>query len=293
MRRTAGELLTAKKPEAVLLLSWQIWQLGDHPLADEVYNLALSGAAIEDHDLLLIALEYLCETQQWPRADGVLQQLLANEKLANRAAIWRLGSAINQRRGMLARSVACLEKAMDLEYQNLPEAIDLQVVRHDYQGLMNHYQQLALAVTMLEAEPPQEFLAKVVRSADRWRSLDPDATAACQLAAKSLQALGAKDLAWDYLTTPIGMKPNEAAPWHNLAHTLRGDGDFQLADRAFANAYQAEPTNAQILWERAQNLQQLGKTHEARQLYRDLASGTWQPRFQWIQQQARTFLNRN
>ena len=32
-----------------------------------------------------------------------------------------------------------------------------------------------------------------------------------------LKLLGARDLAWDYLTTPIGQKPNEAAPWRNLA----------------------------------------------------------------------------
>jgi tetratricopeptide (TPR) repeat protein len=143
------------------------------------------------------------------------------------------------------------------------------------------------AMTTLQVAPPPDFADKVVRAADRWRALDRDGTAACQAAAKILQGLDARDLAWEYLTTPVGLQPNESAPWLSLAQTERGEGDYDLADRAYTAAFEAEPTNAQILWDRAQNLQQAGKRVAAQQVYRQLAGGDWQPRFSSLQVQAR------
>ena len=87
--------------------------------------------------------------------------------------------------------------------------------------------------------------------------------------------MGAKKLAWDYLTTPLAGKPNEAAPWNSLAQTLRQQGEFDLADRAYATAYEIEPTNAQILWDRAQALQQTGRFDDAKKLFQTIAAGEW------------------
>jgi hypothetical protein len=52
-------------------------------------------------------------------------------------------------------------------------------------------------------------------------------------------------------------------------------------------AFAAEPTNAQLLWDRAQYLQQQGQIAESRKLMRELAEGTWQPRFNGLKAQAR------
>ena len=89
----------------------------------------------------------------------------------------------------------------------------------------------------------------------------------------------------------MGLRPNEAAPWVNLAHTLQNDGSLDLADKAFALAFDAEPTNAQILWDRAENLLQTNRIEDARAVQRVLAEGTWQPRFQWMQEAAKQRLN--
>jgi Flp pilus assembly protein TadD len=131
----------------------------------------------------------------------------------------------------------------------------------------------------------------VVRTADRWRALDSDGEQACRAAARILQTLGGRDLAWDYLTTPVGLRPNEAGPWVSLAQTMRQQGDVELADRAYAAAFAAEPTNAQTLWDRAQNLRQAGRRVEAQRLFCTLAEGKWQPRFAWLQTQARAYVN--
>src|SRR5262249_42678482 len=156
-------------------------------------------------------------------------------------------------------AVPYLEKALELEYQQLPDVINLQAVRTDYGQLLAHYRTLAGAVVALKMPTASDLLARVIRAADRWRALDPDGTAACTAAAKVLNALGETDLAWDYLTTPIGQHPNQAAPWLSMAQTLRDEGALLLADRAYVEAFATEPTNAQILWDRVINLQQAGR----------------------------------
>lgn len=291
LRETSAEFLKKKRPGASLLLAYQCWQLGQQPLAEEILGDVLGTATDKNRQAILAGtIDFLMHAHQFARADALMQQLLEDKEVAESPVPWRLAALIAQRRGMLARSVACLERALDLEYKVLPELINLQTVRADYGNLLGHYQQLAAAMAALETEPPQGLLAKVVRAADRWRSLDADDTQACQAAAGILQVLGARELAWDYLTSPIGQKPNEAAPWLNLAQSLRQEANFELADRAFVNAFQAEPTNAQVLWDRAQTLQQNGRHAQARDLYRQIAQGNWQPRFQSLKQQAQWFL---
>jgi Flp pilus assembly protein TadD len=122
--------------------------------------------------------------------------------------------------------------------------------------------------------------------------LDDDDTMACQATARVLQRLGANAMAWEYLTTPMAEKPNEASPWLNLAQTFRKEGDFERADIAYVEAFKAEATTAQILWDRAQNLLQAGRVPEARRVYEQLAVGEWQPRFQGLKTQAQQFLDR-
>src|SRR5262249_24081222 len=134
-----------------------------------------------------------------------------------------------------------------------------------------------------------------LRSADRWRALDRDTGAGpdgCHLAASVLRALGERELAWDYLTTPLAATPGEAQPCAELAAELRRTGELTLADRADRAACEAEPTNAQYLWDRAQALREAGRTARARDLLRQLAAGPWQPRFRGLQEQARWLLER-
>ena len=90
----------------------------------------------------------------------------------------------------------------------------------------------------------------------------------------------------------MAQRPREAAPWANLARTLRRQGESALADEAFASAFAAEPTDAQLLWERAETLRRAGKLAESKKLLRQLADGTWQPRFATLKRQARTQLQR-
>jgi tetratricopeptide (TPR) repeat protein len=294
MHEAAAEMTTQKHPAAILLLARQAEELGEPALAEDLMSRALETTKDAGHRLVLLsALNFFKRHQKFDRVDALLKEALADQALERLASLWRLGAEMAQRKNALSRAVACLEKAMDLEFEALPDVVNVQTVRNDYQGLLNHYQQLAQAMNMLDVPVSKEFLAKVVRATDRWRALDPEATQACQLAAQILQTVGgreATDLAWEYLTTPIAHKPNEAAPWVALANALRPNGNVDLVDRAFAAAFAAEPTNAQILWDRAQHLMQAGRGEQARPLFEQLANGQWQDRFAPLRQQARGML---
>jgi hypothetical protein len=289
--KTAARLAKQKRRPAVLALARQGWQLDDPALANQLVGAALDGAPEKERaPLTLAAVAFFQETSQLPQADDLLQKLLADEKLAKRPALWRLAADIAQRRDMTTRSLECLERALDTEYARLPAVVDLQQVRAEYGKLLDHYQALTDAMLALKVRPPAGFLAKVVRAADRWRALDREAGPPCQVAARILRTLGERELGWDYLTTPVGLRPNESGPWAELAQALRRTGDLFLADRALKAACEAEPTSADLLWERAENLRQAGRLPQARDVLRQIADGRWQPRFQPTQARARALL---
>jgi tetratricopeptide (TPR) repeat protein len=120
--------------------------------------------------------------------------------------------------------------------------------------------------------------------------LDPDNPVPCPLAAQILFKLGARELAWDYLNTPLAVFPPEAESWLELARALARQEEVDLTDLAelaYEQASQAEPDNPQILWERAQNLERAGRKADAREVYRLLAVGRWEADFHWMKFEAR------
>ena len=121
--------------------------------------------------------------------------------------------------------------------------------------------------------------------------LDPDDTAACQLAGRIMAHLGDEALAWDYLTTPLADKPNESAPWLALAQAMANQQKVDWADRAYRQAFKSEATNAEILWMHAEFLRQHNRMEDAQELLEQIAGGTWQPRFDGIKAQAQQKLN--
>jgi len=290
MRKTTQSLIEHDRYVDAILLAWQCSELDCDSQSKEILTSALSSVSAEARfETTLVAVNFLLHTEQYARADALVASLLEEEAYAKMESLWQLASHIAKKRGMLARSLGFREKAMELQHQSQGRSgkVNVRTIRAAYGDLMDGYLELANAVTTLDREPPAKLVARVVRAADRWRSLDDDPTAACNAATKVLNTLGAEQLAWDYLTTPLAMRPNEAEPWRNLARTLRADGELELADRAYAAAYEAEPTNAQILWDHADLLQLAGRFTQARRLYQQIARGDWQPRFHWLQQKAK------
>ncbi len=287
-RDAAEKVTTQGDRTAALALAWQCHKLGDMVMADELFATAMRGVADDERPAMtLAAVDYLARTEQYARADALLQTVLEDERFGQLAWLWRVGAGLAEKQGMTARSVARLDRAMDIEYSRLPDEVDLESVRAAFSSLLERYQRLADSIASLGSEPPPELVGRVIRAADRWRSLDPDDTAACQTAARVLQRLGTRDAAWEYVTTPLADRSGEAPQWSSLAGTLRGQNEFDLADRAYRSAFDTEPTNAQVLWDHAQMLEQRGQADAARQFYRKIAESSWGPEFLSVQEQAR------
>jgi hypothetical protein len=287
LHQLATMLVKQDRPEAVIVLAWQCRQLEDNALADELFATVKDRSLKEYPSAALLGLEYLRHADRLAEAAAKLRGWLTEPEAARTPSLWRLGSELALEHHELGEAAAYLEKALDLEYQQLPEVINVEAVRAGYSPLMDLYQQLADAVVAWKIPGPEDFAARVIRTADRWRSLDSDSAAACQAAGLVLATLGDREAAWDYLTTATGQHANDSGPWLTLAKTLRDRSETQLADRAYAVACQCDPADAQIVWDRAVYLQQCGKTTQAWQLFHRLATGVWDPKFAALQEQAR------
>ncbi len=296
VHKASRKLVEQGRRPTVLTLAWQCHQLGNDDLGSGLLGVALAGAEPGDRFAVSLAgIEYLAATGQHARALVLLEPLLADDDTAQMSSLWRLGAALAQQQGMTARSAKMLEQALALEYEALDasDVVNLEKLRSDYGELLRRYGELATALASLEEEPSPELLARLVGAADRWRGMEDDVTQPCHQVARIFSTLGADALAWQYVTTPLAARPNEASPWVELAVAMKGESNFAMADRAYSEAFRSEGSNAQILWDHAQMLSELGRYEEARKLYEQIAGGDWQPRFKHLQQQAKQLVGAN
>ena len=206
----------------------------------------------------------------------------------------RRAYAVSTNRNQPGRAVERLERALDLEYTQDFGVLNLDEIRQDYQALLTYYARQADALRLLDQKAPTGFIAKVVRAASRWCALDPAGmAAACPLVGTVLRQVGEPDLAWDYQTTPLAQATTESAQWYQIATEMAGADQTVPADRAYASAFALDPTNAQILWDRANNLAKRGAmTAKARDLYGEIVEGTWDAKYQPLKDQAKAILER-
>jgi hypothetical protein len=234
----------------------------------------------------------------------MLTPLLDDDRFAGAASLWRLAADLAERRGRIASSVARWERVAELEYERLVEKhgeeYEVAAARQPYEALMRQYEKLvtatatsdSLAVDAMDRgssseealvekslggrrSRPAGLTARVVQAADRWRTLDADATDACLAAATVLSALGEQELAWQYATTPLAQQDATAAPYETIAEQLAARGVVDLALRAYDAAEAADRDNAKLLWDRAKLLEAHGRFAAARATYRRLAEGQW------------------
>jgi predicted Zn-dependent protease len=287
--RTADDYLVHDQRGAVLRLAQQCDHLGDSAAAENlVRKLTERPGDSLQFALALVSVDWLAQAQGAEKALTLLEPLLNDKRFGDNATLWRLAARLAVQGRQATRSFTCLERALDLEYRPLPDVLDLQAVRQDYGSLLAHFEARAGALATLEQPPPRDLVVRVVRAADRWRSLDVDGTAACQAAARILSSLGAPELAWDYLTTSY--TADQTTNWLAVAQGLQQSGDIALAERAYAAALEADSGNALIVWAHADMLRQAGRPAEARPLLRRLVQGQWAAQYKQIRDQARQVL---
>ena len=290
--RTAEQLVAKGRTAAAVHLAWQAFALGESNLAQELMGKALMKMSNAPPAIVLDAVLFVANTGKIALAQELLQPLLDHSAAGKLPEVWRTAADLATRRNQTRRSVEYLDRALELEFGRMPSEFDVRQPRAEYMALFAGFEQVVSAHKQLETSLPAEFVGRVVRAADRWRAFDSDPTPACQAAARLLRALDQPVLAWDYLTSPVAFKPNEADPFANLAKELANTGDPELAEKAYAAAFAAEPTNAELLWLRVGVLRQLGNAAETRRVLHQIVDGEWQPRFDWIKRQARQELDK-
>ena len=285
MHETARQFIDKKRYTAAVALAEQCWQLDERALAGTLLNEVLAAVKNQPDGWMttLAVVDFYQHNNELARADALLQPLLADPRLAEMPGLWRLAAALVERRGMETQAISYLEKALGLEYRHLPNVIDLNSWRADYGRLLNYYLKSARGAKALNAAAPPDLRAKTLRTIDRWRAHDPEANERCKTAAEIFNLLGETELAWDYHTTALLDQGLSVSTWQNLAESLSKEGDYRpVADEALLVAAQVEPSNAEVLWQRALNLRAAKQNEEADQLLRRLANETWPERYQGI-----------
>jgi hypothetical protein len=163
------------------------------------------------------------------RAERALAASLTDPTLAGRSDLWRRAAWVAAQRGRYGLAVERLERAMQIE-SRLPVRPHPVALWRDYFLILTCLALQADELAELGRAAPPELIDRVVRVADRWRSLDADGRTPCQAAAAVLHRLGARDLAWDYLTTALVGQGGGAAAWRALAAQQRQEGYAELAD---------------------------------------------------------------
>ena len=292
VEHVTGHVLRGPIDPSALAIARQLHQADERDAAERIFaGVTASDSSRTQMLPTLAAVSYLRSTGQEVRAAARLDSLLAEERAADTPELWRLAAALAKHRGLPTRAAEYLDQALDLEYSQGSGSLDLARLRADYRDLLERYCDAGDDLAGSAAGARQSLVARVVRAADRWRSLDPDTGDACRLAADALSRLGAVDLAWDYLTSPLVAAQEASIPWDERGREYHDQGQYELAARAYALAFRADPGNAELLWNQARALLDAGQPGRAQTLLQELVHRPWETKYDGIRRQAEQALS--
>ncbi len=286
VNETHKAYLEDKQYVAAMLLVLQMEWLGEIKTGNRLLDATLQSAGEKWSPALAIltARALRSTNHEFARLDKALKVVLKTPGYRFDPATWFLAAQSAGKQGEDELRMQRYERAVQLQLAMLPDAVNLQTIRQQFTTLMGYYEREAGNKT--GKADVEALVQRVCWAADQWRKLDPDATAACQKAARILTNLDEERLAWDYLVSPVAKNPNAALPWWQMANWLRDASQTEKADEAYAAAYRNEPTNPQILWDEATMWTKRNELDKATTLYEQIAEGEWQPRFQNVKTMA-------
>lgn len=284
-------LIQQRRSLELIELAIQCAVLTEHETAIQLLDQGVADVdLVERPELLTAGLQCLMLTENWERAEDFIRQLINYQNAHEHAALWHTASQIAARLGDDDEALRRLEQAMRLEFSSLPETVHVAEIRNSYSRLFDRLRRFAES-TLSERKPlPNDFVQRVTWAADAWRSIDPDPVLACHRAAELLQFIGLYDHAWDYWTTSLVNTSSGADAWKRLAIALAETGQVHRASLAWGEAFAAESTNAELLWNHAVFLRDNQQPGRARKILTQIVTGQWQPRFESLKSRARRLL---
>ena len=288
---TVEPLVEQKRSYELLQLALQCSIVEEPETAQQLLNRAIADVDLGKHpDLLVTGLQCLLRLHDWKQAEEFTRQLMRQQNLSEQASLWRTASQIASELDDDNESLRRLEQAMRLELAAMTDVVNVEALRGSYNTLFDRFTAFVESSRSENRKLPEDFVNRITQAADAWRSIDPDPTQACQRAARLLQTVGLYDDAWKYWTTPLVNLASSSDAWRSLANALQQTNQIHLAGRAWSEAFSAEPTNPELLWNHAELLRNAGQTRQARQLLQQIVNGKWQPRFANVQSKARSLL---
>ncbi len=264
--RLTDEALTNMSATAGLPLALRLYQLDARDEAERIFAKATTSISPDDPGPgTLACVAYLWQTDQRHRADRMLTGLLADERYRGMPILWRLASEFAQRQNLPRRAAQCLDRALEIEFAQLPDEIDPSAIESDYAKLLTFFDWAAADGLRSDPQAQASEISQIVAAADRWRKLDPESQVVYCLAGRTLARCGALDLAWDYVVSPLA-KEGTSIDWMQEGDEYRKKGQPELAVRAYDLAAVADPANGELCWKRALALAEAGRHAEIREI---------------------------
>ena len=264
IRNAVEKSLASQRYENAVAIAWQCQETGHQDLADEVLE-RLEEAVPADRiaQVAVAALKVFGASENSARTTEVLGLLIRDGSAVDNPTLLRKAAEIAQTAGKKSLALDWLERALEIDYGSdqkgsmlrsvylglatTSEMLErsksdptLEEVRTDFSQLIGLFGESAAAMKTLEVSSPRVFSQRVVDAAEKWRSLDPDPSAACEQAAGVFTLLGEHELAWDYATTPLAFSPGDASAWKSLAAEFEDYGLEEQAKQAQGAAEAAE-----------------------------------------------------
>lgn len=290
---SAQPLVEQQRSRELLQLALSCAIIAEHDTARQLLDKGIEGSNLNKRpDLLISGLRCLITIDDWQRAEDFARRLLNYRDAHQNASLWRTASQIAAALGDDDESLRRLEQAMRLEFSSLPDMVDVGSLRAEYNRLFDRFTSYSEKTLTDGKLLPGDFAERLTQAADAWRSIDPDPTQSCQRAAKLLQLIGLNDDAWEYWTTPLVNTANSSTAWASLATALTETSQIHRASQAWTEAFAAEPTNPELLWNHAELLRNHNQPKRAKELLTQIANGKWQPRFTSYKSKAKSLLQK-
>ena len=281
VRAEAKKLIGNEAPLAVVALAEACLLVEEVELADELFASVFDAEEVKSSPrLAAVALPYLTKREQHAEAERCFQTLLSQAELAANSSLWRHASTNAKALGDLDEAARRLEHALQLEFDRLPEQIDVEQFRTHYNSAFDLLAEAVADAQNTESTMSGDLAGRIRELGDRWRSIDPDATQPCFRTARLLSDMGLPFDAWDYWTSPLASVPNNSGTWSSLANELGSRQQIGRASMAWDEAFAWESTNPDYLLSHAKLLSENGQLDKAGSLLRRIAEDKWQPRFE-------------
>ena len=154
----AESLIKRQRRDSVLQFANFSWSSGDRELAETLFDMAVEELSFEKQpQVAMLAIGYLTRSKDWKRAEEYVKRIPADSKARQSAAFWRTASNIATKLKQPNESLRRLEKALDIEFAELPQNIPLKPLRQKYTQLMTSHGKLLKDIDLDDTKEVQDL----------------------------------------------------------------------------------------------------------------------------------------